>query len=83
MARCWRAFCPIDLLQLSDRGITVTPPDPNANTRKMFVPRAVLAELKVLGVIGSPARKGRRKRPEPSRDQIPLFPSSVPAEPPA
>lgn len=66
---------PNNLLQLTERGITVTPPDPNANTRRVFVPRAALSELKVLGVIGSPVRVARRPRrtPAPPRDQMGLF----------
>ena len=71
---------PNNLLQLSDHGVMVTPPDPNANTHKIFVPRAALEELKVLGVIGSPIRKPKPKRPEPSRDQMALFPKPVPAK---
>lgn len=66
---------PNNLLQLTERGITVTPPDPNANTRRVFVPRAALSELKVLGVIGSPVRVARRPRraPVPTHDQMGLF----------
>ena len=66
---------PNNLLQLNERGITLTPPDPNANTQRIFVPRAALAELKVLGVIGSPVRPVKRTRrvPTPARDQMDLF----------
>lgn len=63
---------PNDLLQLSDKGVTVTPPDPNANTQKIFVPRLALAELSVLGVIGSPLTKPRAKAVE-EKKQIDLF----------
>ena len=28
-----------DLLQVSDKGVTVTPPDPYSNNQKIFVPR--------------------------------------------
>ena len=66
---------PNDLLQLNERGITVTPPDPNANIQRVFVPRAALLTLKVLGVIGSPVRRPTRpRRPVPAQDQIDLFP---------
>ena len=72
---------PNNLLQLNERGITVTPPDPNANTRRVFVPRAALSELKVLGVIGSPVRQTRRtRRVPPSRDQMDLFNRPATAE---
>ena len=71
---------PNNLLQVNERGVMVTPPDPNANTHKIFVPRAALDDLKVLGVIGSPVRKPPRKRVEPTRDQMPLFTKPVPAK---
>lgn len=64
---------PNNLLQLNERGITLTPPDPNANTQRVFVPRSALAELKVLGVIGSPVRPPRWPAPAPARDQMDLF----------
>ena len=65
---------PNDLLQLNEHGITVTPPDPNANTQRIFVPRTALLTLKVLGVIGSPVRRPRPPRHlPPAQDQIDLF----------
>ena len=60
-----------DLLHLEPQGFSVVPPDPSANNQRIFVPRAALRDLKVLGVIGSPLR--RRKRVPPSEDQIKLF----------
>ena len=60
-----------NLLQLEAQGFTVVPPDPSSNYQRVFVPKAALAELKVLGVIGGPLR--RRKRVPPSADQIKLF----------
>ncbi|MGH9657562.1 MAG: DUF6982 domain-containing protein [Bryobacteraceae bacterium] len=63
---------PNDLLQVSSLGFTVSPPDPNSNHQKLFVPRAALAVVHVLGVVGSPLR--REKKPKPaSTDQIRLF----------
>ena len=64
---------PNDLLQVENRGYTLTPPDPNTNTQKIFVPRAALESLKVLGVIGSPVHRRRPRRVEPSEDQLELF----------
>jgi hypothetical protein len=46
-----------DLLDLLDNGIRLTPPDLNGNNLWIFVPRAALAEIKVLGVVGV-ARRG-------------------------
>lgn len=62
---------PNNLLGLSSQGFTVMPPEPTANNQRIFVPKAALNDLKVLGVIGSPLR--RRKRTPPSEDQIKLF----------
>ncbi|MCW5983030.1 MAG: hypothetical protein KIT09_33385 [Bryobacteraceae bacterium] len=60
-----------NLLQLSEHGFTIVPPDSLSNNQRIFVPRAALAELKVLGVIGSPLK--RRKRTPPPSEQIKLF----------
>ena len=60
-----------NLLQLDPQGFAIVPPDPGANIQRVFVPRAALSALKVLGVIGSPLR--RRKRAPPAKDQISLF----------
>ncbi len=60
-----------NLLQLEPYGFSIVPPDPSANTQRVFVPKAALADLKVLGVIGSPLK--RRKRVPPTEDQIKLF----------
>jgi len=63
---------PNDLLQVSDKGVTVTPPDPYSNNQKIFVPRQALTQITVLGVIGSPLAKGRPRK-APAKDQIELF----------
>jgi hypothetical protein len=59
------------LLSLDPYGFYVVPPDPSANNQRVYVPRAALTDIKVLGLIGSPLR--RRKRVPPSKDQITLF----------
>lgn len=41
-----------DLLDLLDTGVQLTPPDLNGNSLRLFIPRAALAEMKVLGVVG-------------------------------
>jgi hypothetical protein len=48
---------PNDLLSLLDNGVQITPPDLNSTTDRIFVPRAALAELNVLGVVGIARRK--------------------------
>ncbi|HXY01045.1 MAG TPA: hypothetical protein VEI54_09005 [Candidatus Limnocylindrales bacterium] len=48
---------PNDLLGFLDNGLQITPPDFNANTDRIFVPRSALTELTVLGVVGIARRK--------------------------
>jgi len=42
---------------LEDGGLTVAPPDARSNTQRVFVPRAALAAVEVLGYIGIPSKK--------------------------
>jgi len=62
---------PNNLLQLDRYGFTVIPPDPYSNNQRVFVPRAALRAVEVLGVVGSSLRK-RRPKPAP-KEQIGLF----------
>jgi hypothetical protein len=64
---------PNNLLLMSEHGLTLTPPEANSNTHRVFVPRAALEDLKVLGVIGSPVHARRKRRGEPSKAQMDLF----------
>ena len=48
---------PNDLLGLLDNGLQVTPPDLNSNADRIFIPRAALSEVTVLGVVGIARRK--------------------------
>ena len=60
-----------NLLLIEAQGFTVVPPDPYSNNQRLFLPRAALTELQVLGVVGSPLR---RPRPKPvPKEQIGLF----------
>lgn len=62
---------PNNLLGVEAGGFTVTPPDPASRGRRIFVPRAALREIVVLGVVGSPLR---RPKPKPEvAEQIKLF----------
>ncbi len=65
---------PNNLLLLESRGFTITPPDPFANSQRIFVPKEALADLTVLGVIGSAAAPSRKKKAAASDKQISLFP---------
>jgi hypothetical protein len=60
-----------NLLQLEAYGFTIVPPDPGFQNQRVFVPKAALTEVQVLGVVGSPLRKSRKKAvPE---EQIEMF----------
>ncbi len=52
-------------------GFTVTPPDAYSNNQKLFVPRAALSGIHVLGVVGSPLT--RLKAKPAAKEQIGLF----------
>ncbi len=60
-----------NLLLVESQGFTVVPPDPYSNNQRLFLPRAALTELQVLGVVGSPLRR-RKPKPVP-KEQIGLF----------
>lgn len=60
-----------NLLQVEHYGFTVIPPDPSSNNQRIFIPRAALRSVAVLGVIGSPLRR-RKPKPAP-KEQIGLF----------
>ena len=65
---------PNNLLQLETQGFTIVPPDPGFQNQRVFVPKAALSEVQVLGVVGSPLRKGRKKAV--SQEQLEIFPTS-------
>ena len=62
---------PNNLLQLEHYGFTVIPPDSYGNRQRVFVPRAALRSVEVLGVVGSPLTK--RKPKAAAKEQIGLF----------
>ncbi len=49
-----------DLLDLLANGIQITPPDLHGNSLRIFIPRAALEEMKVLGVVGIARRTAAR-----------------------
>jgi hypothetical protein len=63
---------PNNLLVWDFAGFTITPPEPDANVQRIFVPRQALREIQVLGVVGSPLR-ARRRKPAPKGEQPTLF----------
>ena len=56
-----------NLLTLMPEGYLVTPPDVYSNNLRIFVPRAALASLEVLGVIANGARRGNGTLRHPRR----------------
>ncbi len=62
---------PNNLLQVEPHGFSVIPPDPYSNNQRIFIPRAALRSVEVLGVVGSPLKK--RKAKAAAKDQIGLF----------
>ena len=62
---------PNNLLPADPHGFTVIPPDPYSNQQRVFIPRAALQSVQVLGVVGSPLKK--RKPKLPVKEQIGLF----------
>jgi hypothetical protein len=62
---------PNNLLTWDFAGFTVTPPEPDGNSQKIFVPRQALRGIQILGVVGSPLRNKKKKAP--AADQPSLF----------
>lgn len=47
---------------LEDRGLFVTPPDGKANAQRIFVPRAALRTVELLGFVTSPSKRAGAAR---------------------
>ena len=60
-----------NLLQLDAYGFSVIPPDPGFQNQRVFVPKAALSGIQVLGVVGSPLRL--RKQKVTSKEQLEMF----------
>lgn len=60
-----------DLTQINQEGFLLNPPDTRGNTQRLFVPRAALAALTVLAVIGG--MQGRRRPLSAEEKQVGLF----------
>jgi hypothetical protein len=63
-----------NLLLLEPHGFSIIPPDPGFQNQRLFVPRAALSEIQVLGVVGSALRPGRKK--PTAKEQIEMFDKS-------
>ncbi len=68
---------PNNLLVWDVAGYTFTPPEPDGNNQKVFVPKQALKGIQVLGVVGSPlnapSATAKRKKYVPGPEQQRLF----------
>jgi hypothetical protein len=62
-----------NLMLVEPYGFSIIPPDPTFQNQRIFVPRAAVSEVQVLGVIGSPLRRRPSKQPEKEPGQLDLF----------
>lgn len=62
-----------NLLLVESSGFSIIPPDPTFQNQKIFVPRAALEDVQVLGVIGSPLRRRPVKKVEKEEGQLEMF----------
>lgn len=62
-----------NLMQVEPAGFNVVPPDPTFQSQRLFVPRAALQEVQVLGVIGSPLRRRPAKKAPKEEGQLEMF----------
>lgn len=62
-----------NLIQIEPSGFSIIPPDPTFQNQRIFVPRAALAEVQVLGVIGSPLRRRLAKKAGTEEGQLEMF----------
>ena len=52
---------PNNLLQIEHHGLAVVPPDSYGNRQRVFIPRAALLAVEVLGVVGGPLKRTKEK----------------------
>lgn len=64
---------PNNLMLVEAAGFSVIPPDPTFQNQRIFVPRAALSDVQVLGVIGSPLKRRPAKKPAKDEEQMEMF----------
>ncbi len=64
---------PNSLMQIEPSGFSIIPPDPTFQNQRIFIPKAALADVQVLGVIGSPLRRKPPKKIEKEEEQLEMF----------
>ena len=62
-----------NLLLVEPAGFSITPPDPTFQNQRLFVPKAALADVQVLGVIGSPLKRRPAKKVDEDQGQLQMF----------
>lgn len=62
-----------NLMLVEPSGFSIIPPDPTFQNQRIFVPRAALTDVQVLGVIGSPLRRRPAKKVEKEEGQLEMF----------
>jgi hypothetical protein len=60
-----------NLLLLEAQGFSVAPADPTFQNQRVFVPKAAVTEIKVMGVVGIQVRQQRKPKPKPG--QLEMF----------
>ncbi|PYT12446.1 MAG: hypothetical protein DMG59_23380 [Acidobacteria bacterium] len=65
-----------NLMQIEPSGFSIIPPDPTFHNQRIFVPRAALSDVQVLGVVGTPLRRSVDKKPAKKEDQLEMFEGS-------
>ena len=61
-----------NMMLVEAAGFNIIPPDPTFQNQRIFVPRPALREVQVLGVVGSPLRHPRSKKPH-KEGQLEMF----------
>ena len=62
-----------NLLLIEPNGFYMIPPDPTFQNQRIFVPRAALREVQVLGVIGSRPRRPAQRPAKDESSQLTMF----------
>jgi hypothetical protein len=62
-----------NLMLVEPNGFSIVPPDPTFHNQRIFVPRAAIEDVQVLGVIGSPLKRKPAKRGEKPAGQLEMF----------
>ncbi len=65
---------PNNLTMIEESGFHVVPPDPSFQNQRIFVPRAAVTDVQVLGVIGSPLRRKPGAKKTMEEGQLEMFP---------